>query len=58
MGGNTTFGIYVDRAEQWRAYDGLPPAIREVFARAPFDYAVTGTAKQVRASLQGGGVRG
>lgn len=32
---------------EWRAFDGLPRSIREVFARAPFKYAIAPRAKGI-----------
>lgn len=41
MGDNQAFGEYrVDHAAEFRLYDALPDALREVLARAPFKYAV------------------
>ena len=55
MGGNTTCGtVPVTMAAQWKAYDSLPAAIREVYARAPYDYAMPRVARKIRQALRGG----
>jgi hypothetical protein len=36
--GNTVKGIGITLNAKFRNFDALPPAVREVFARAPYDY--------------------
>lgn len=52
---NQSFGRAVNPIEQWRAFDRLPPPIRQVIARAAFKYAVSGIEKDLRRHLAAGG---
>lgn len=48
---NQKGGVRVNRDEQWRLYEQMPPALRRVFAAAPFNYALP--AKDIKAFRTG-----
>jgi len=52
---NVTHGVPVIMEVERRAFDSLPREIREVIARAPFDYKVSDWAKEYRAFAATGG---
>lgn len=50
MAGNTIKGRPVNRATEWKRFDALPKAMRELYARSPFEFGLS-RADQTRREL-------
>ena len=51
---NQRSGHRVNRDDEWRRYDALPPEIKAILMRAPFCYAVGAVLKEWRAATAAG----